>query len=110
MVCNADFVCDKDVTPVCDDGRPEDGHACAHYSEIDFEAGDDQDFGIPPGKIKALSFALTMLEGAPKTEDSHEYDAEHVSDNYEIRQTWLTWNQERITQSWREPVFVSGLA
>jgi hypothetical protein len=84
VVGNAYFACDKDVTPVCDDGRPEDGHGGAHYGEIDFEAGDDQDFGIPPGEIEALDGALTVLKGAPKTEDSHEYDAVHVSSAYGI--------------------------
>ena len=45
---DADFVGDEDVSPVGDDGRPEDGHRGAHDCETDFEEGDDDDFRIPP--------------------------------------------------------------
>lgn len=86
VVRNAHFVCDIDV-PVCDDGRPEDGHRGAHYSEIDLEAGNYKNLGVPPRKIKTLGHALTVLEGAPKTEDCHEYNAKHVSNGQAIRQS-----------------------
>jgi hypothetical protein len=88
VVRNADFVCDKDMAPGCDNGRPKDGHGGAHYSEVDFETGDDKDFRIPPSEVETLGKILTMLEGAPKAKDSHEYDAVSVNDNYEDLTFW----------------------
>jgi len=79
VVRNADLVGDKDLGPGSHDGGPEYRHGRTHYREVDFEAGDDEDFGVPPCEIETLGHALTVLEGAPKAEDSHEYDAASVS-------------------------------
>jgi hypothetical protein len=84
MVRDADLIRDEDVAPGSHDGGPEDGHGRTHYSKVDFKAGDDEDFGVPPCEIEALDWAPTMLEGAPKAEDSHEYDAVPVSKTSEV--------------------------
>ena len=95
MRCDADFVGDEDVSPVGDDGRPEDGHRGAHDCETDFEEGDDDDFGVPPiqssvsessiseccraresgflpNKIETLNRILIMLERSPETQNRHQ--------------------------------------
>ena len=53
LVCDVDFLCNEDGIPVCDHGRPEDGHGCAQDGEVDLQAGDNEDFRVPPGEVEA---------------------------------------------------------
>lgn len=88
VVGDADLVRDKDLGPGSHDGRPEYGHGRTHDGEVDFEAGDDEDFGVPPCKIETLRRALAVFKGAPKAEDSHEYDTASVSDDAGVFRVW----------------------
>jgi len=68
---NTDFVCDEDMAPGCDDGRPENGHGGAHDGEVDFEARENERLRVPECKVEAGGFAYVVLEGTPETEDGH---------------------------------------
>lgn len=64
-MCHTHFVRDEDLVQGGDNRRPEDWHRGTHDCEVYLKAGDDEDFGVPPGKVEALLHSRTVLEGAP---------------------------------------------
>lgn len=74
LVRDVDFFGDEDLAERGYDRRPEDGHRGAHDSKVDFETGEDEHFGIPPGEVHATVIGA-VFENAPKAEHSHEDDA-----------------------------------
>jgi hypothetical protein len=71
MMADMHLIRNEDMTPIRDNGRPENRHGSAHDGEVDFEARDYEDFWVPPCEVEGLGCALAVFEDGPEAEDGH---------------------------------------